>query len=93
MGKQSIENIAKRFEAYKTAMAECDKAEAAWDVHVDSEECEAAFDRARKAEIKAFDSLVGAVISFTGGKLDRNDVRRIIAFKIDEFEQIINRAA
>lgn len=91
--KPSIQNVVNRFNAYNAAVAECDAADKAWENDPASEELEAAFDAAYSKQGKAFNSLVGAVMGFTDGKLGRTDVQRLIAFRFDEFAELIARAA
>lgn len=93
MAKPSIDNIKRRFAAYEQAVSECDAAEAAWVNDPESAELETAFDAAYSKQGKTFNSLVGAVVGFTDGKLARNDVRRLVAFNHDEFAELIARAA
>lgn len=91
--KPSIQNVVNRFNAYNVAVAECEAADKAWENELSSEELESAFDDAYSKQSKAFNRLVGAVIGFTDGKIGRTDVQSLIAFRPDEFIELVESAA
>ena len=51
------------------------------------------FDRAESDLVEAEQSFIKALVDFTGGMLDRRDVRRMLVFKRTELDSLVHRLA
>lgn len=87
-----MQNVKKLFKAYEAAEIACDKAEAEM-VELDTDEAEAAFDAAYKAQGEAAQAFAEAVESFTRGMVDAKTARRMLIIKRDQLESLIARVA
>ena len=88
-----MKNLKSLMEALKIAEENANKADAAWENDPESEELEAAFDKAYAKEHEAFKNLVNEIVKVTSGKIDRNTARTMIIKKRNQLEALINMVA
>lgn len=87
-----MQDIKKLFANYQAAEAACDEAEAAM-VELGTDESEAAFDAAYRAEGEAAQAFAESVERFTGGMVDAKTARRMLIIKREQLERLMARVA